>query len=125
MVRKIVHIVLSISWAFQKGHFVREWHIQDCKWHKAGSCGAGKSCIFLHRDKNGRVTNLGSIANTAAQARAKAKAVSKGPPLGGPKGKAKAKAKAKGGAAGFAFAPVSAPPLGGVQGPEEVLPWEQ
>ena len=61
-----------------KGAECREWHVADCRFFKLGNCLAGSNCIFLHRDNNGNVTNVGR-ANTAkpkrkTKARAKGKA---------------------------------------------------
>ena len=60
----------------KKGSECREWHVADCKYFKSGSCLAGSNCIFVHRDKNGNVINLGSA--NAAKPKRKSKAKAKG-----------------------------------------------
>ena len=61
----------------KKGSECREWHVADCKYFKNGSCLAGNRCIFVHRDKNGNVINMGRANTAKPKRKAKAKAQGK------------------------------------------------
>ena len=38
-----------------KGSACKEWHVADCMFYKDGRCTAGNKCVWLHRDKNGKI----------------------------------------------------------------------
>ena len=115
--------VLFLNGNCQKGSKCNDWHVQDCKFYNTplGPCTAGhKRCIWLHRDENGKILNLGTINamnNPVLAAKAKAKARVKGKA-------AAAKAKAK---AGVCVASEITVPTTHhtVYREDHVLPWEQ
>ena len=71
-----------------KGTKCDHWHVADCMFYPQGLFSASP-CIWLHRDQNRKIVNLGNPANygsARATAKGTAKAVTK------PKAKGKAKA---------------------------------
>ncbi len=66
-----------------------------CQWHKAGRCGDGASCLFLHRETGGVLAVQQQPSNKLIKSEEKkakdaAEAVAKAKPKAKPKGKAKA-----------------------------------